>query len=148
LLISSLSCQSDCLCSPHGILLLLVQKKYGEKDTRRCRPCGLPLCCSPVAGRQKLADAQTGLTSWSTTCSAARRHQMGNSMHAHTCPGTRYPDDPVLKIKKAGSFQGSSFFYAFSGLISSQMPLGDSVLSASCGSSFHQSTWKRSPVYH
>ena len=57
-----------------------------------------PLCCSPVAGRQKLADAQTGLTSCSTTCSAARQHRMGNSMHAHTCPGRRYPDDPYFFI--------------------------------------------------
>ena len=39
---SSFSCPSNCLCSPPGILLLLVQKKYQEKDTRRCRPCGLP----------------------------------------------------------------------------------------------------------
>jgi hypothetical protein len=31
-----------------------------------------PLCCSPVAGRQKLADAQTGLVPYSaTSCSAA-----------------------------------------------------------------------------
>ena len=52
-----------------------------------------PLRCSPVAGRQKLADAQTGLASCSTTGSAAQRHRMGNSTRAHTCPGTRYPDD-------------------------------------------------------
>ena len=55
-----------------------------------------PLRCSPVAGRQKLADAQTGLASCSTTGSAAQRHRMGNSTLAHTCPGTRYPDDPIF----------------------------------------------------
>ena len=37
---SSFSCPSNCLCSPPGILLLLVQNNY--KDTRQCRPCGLP----------------------------------------------------------------------------------------------------------
>jgi len=47
-----------------------------------------PLCCSPVAGRQKLADAQTGLASCSTTGSAAQRHRMGNRTHAHTFPGS------------------------------------------------------------
>jgi hypothetical protein len=41
-----------------------------------------PLCCSPVAGRQKLADAQTGLASYSATSSAARRHQTGGSQYA------------------------------------------------------------------
>ena len=53
-----------------------------------------PVRCSPVAERQKLADAQTGLASCSTTGSAAQRHRMGNSRRAHTCPGRRYPDDP------------------------------------------------------
>ena len=53
-----------------------------------------PLRCSPVAGRQKLADAQTGLASCSTTGSAAQRHRMGNSTLARTFPGKRYPDDP------------------------------------------------------
>jgi hypothetical protein len=43
-----------------------------------------PLCCSPVAGRQKLADAQTGLAPYSATGSAAQRHRMGNSTHART----------------------------------------------------------------
>ena len=52
-----------------------------------------PLCCSPVAGRQKLADAQTGLASCSSTDSAAQRHRMGSSTLAHTFSGTRYPDD-------------------------------------------------------
>jgi hypothetical protein len=52
-----------------------------------------PMYCSPVVGRQKLAGAQTGLASCSTTGSAAQRHRMGNGPHAHTYPGTRYPDD-------------------------------------------------------
>ena len=56
-----------------------------------------PLRCSPVAGRQKLADAQTGLASCSTTGSAAQRHRMGNSTLAHTCLGRRYPDDPYFQ---------------------------------------------------
>ena len=47
-------------------------------------------------GRQKLADAQRGLASCSTTGCAVQRHRMGNSRRAHTSPGTRYPDDPVL----------------------------------------------------
>ena len=54
-----------------------------------------PLCCSLLAGRQKLADAQTGLASCLATSSAARRHRMGNSIHAHTSQGTRYPDEPL-----------------------------------------------------
>ena len=60
-----------------------------------------PLRCSPVAGRQKLADAQTGLASFYTTGCAAQRHRMGNSTPAHTCPGTRYPDEPK-KFKLSG----------------------------------------------
>ena len=36
------SCPSNGLCSPPGTILLLVQKKYQEKDTRGCRPWGLP----------------------------------------------------------------------------------------------------------
>jgi hypothetical protein len=43
------------------------------------------LRCSPVAGRQKLADAQTGLAPYSTTSSAARRHQTGDIQYAHSC---------------------------------------------------------------
>ena len=35
-----------------------------------------PLCCSPVAGRQKLADAQTGLASCSTTGSGQREQKL------------------------------------------------------------------------
>ena len=73
-----------------------------------------PLCCSPVAGRQKLADAQTGLASCSTTGSAAQRHRMGNSALAHTFPGMRYPDDPStestgLQAQKLKEFDGSDF---------------------------------------
>ncbi len=59
-----------------------------------------PLCCSPVAGRQKLADAQTGLASCSSTGSAAQRHQMGNSTHARTYPGRRYPDDSLFIMSR------------------------------------------------
>ena len=43
------------------------------------------LCCSPVAGRQKLADAQTGLAPYSATSSAARRHRTGDIQYAHSC---------------------------------------------------------------
>jgi hypothetical protein len=44
-----------------------------------------PLCCSPVAGRQKLADAQTGLAPYSATSSAARRLQTGEIQYAYSC---------------------------------------------------------------
>ena len=66
-----------------------------------------PLRCSPVAGRQKLADAQTGLASCSTTGCAAQRHRMGNSTRAHTCPGTRYPDDPHYENRYFSSSQAA-----------------------------------------
>jgi hypothetical protein len=53
-----------------------------------------PLRCSLMAGRQKLADAQTGLASCPATSSAARRHRMGNNGYAHISQDTRYPVDP------------------------------------------------------
>jgi hypothetical protein len=71
LLKSSFSCSSNSLCSPPGILLLLVQKKYQEKDTRRCRPCGLP-----CAARQ-WRDAKRGISSMRIPVS-----------------GRRYPNEP------------------------------------------------------
>ena len=39
--------------SPRGILLLLVQEKYEEKDTPAIPALRAPLRCSPVVGRQK-----------------------------------------------------------------------------------------------
>ena len=44
-----------------------------------------------------LADAQTGLATFSTTVSAAQRHRMGNSTLAYTCPDTQYPEKPLFK---------------------------------------------------
>ena len=58
-----------------------------------------PLCCSPVAGRQKLADAQTGLVS----CFTTQRHRMGNSTLAYTYAGRRYSDDPLLMQRNLAS---------------------------------------------
>ena len=55
-----------------------------------------PLCCSPVTGRQKLADAQTGLASCSTTGSAAQRHRMGTVRLRIPVQVRDYPDDPII----------------------------------------------------
>ena len=53
-----------------------------------------PLCCSPVVGRQKLADAQTGLAPYSATSSAARRHQTGAANMRLPVSGKRFPEGP------------------------------------------------------
>jgi hypothetical protein len=53
-----------------------------------------PLCCSPVAERQKLADAQTGLAPYSATGSAARRHQTGAPNMRVPVSGRRFPEEP------------------------------------------------------
>jgi hypothetical protein len=56
-----------------------------------------PLCCSPVAGRQKLADTQTGLAPYSATSSAARRHQTGAANMRVTVSCRRFPNEPHLE---------------------------------------------------
>jgi hypothetical protein len=75
---------------------LLVQKKYGEKDTRRCRPCGLP-----CAARQ-WRDAKNSLTLrqvWRLIPLPALLlggTKRGESSVRIAVPGTPYPDEPFF----------------------------------------------------
>jgi hypothetical protein len=58
-----------------------------------------PLRCSPVAGRQKLADAQTGLAPYSATSSAARRHQTGAANMRVPFSGRCFPEEHKFLLK-------------------------------------------------
>jgi hypothetical protein len=57
-----------------------------------------PLCCSPVAGRQKLVDAQTGLAPYSATSSAARRHQTGGTQYARSLFRYGFSERTIFKL--------------------------------------------------